>query len=222
MKYKNGLNFGWRNAKNIKRLNTSTFREFNFNYRIINNNVTVYKFSSFYNYKFENFSTHKIKLSDRIKVVDQDKIKDDKEDWGEILSIALEKEFNNKFIEQLEYITKKGILLSLSEINRVLSITYNKNWKFVDKIYNYILDNNIELDSISYNFLILSSLQFEGFLSAFNFFEEASSFNIPQNLTVIIALYKETFLLETKQEIENYQFKLEFHARKYFSKDAMK
>ena len=197
------------------------FNFHNKNFTSNKNKAYVKNFSSFYKYKFEFFSSVKTKLIDKIKILNSNEINDFNEDWGEILAITLEKDSNEKFNNYLEYINNKAILLSCSDINRLLSIVYNKNSKILDKIHKYILGNNIQLDSISYNYLILNALQYRGFLPAYNLFLEASIYDITQNLSVIIALYKDLFLLVPEDEREKYYFNLEAHVKKYFNNDVV-
>lgn len=165
--------------------------------------------------------SEKLKIKEYITLVDSDQINDEKEDWGDVLALTLDKENTARFYQQFKYIVEKGIILSVSDINKILSYVYNKNAKIADKIYNYIIENNIQLDSISYNYLILSALQFKNIHSGFYLFIEASLFNIPQNLSVIIALYKELYTYGTDEEIKKYQGMLDTHVKKFYSNDVI-
>jgi hypothetical protein len=199
----------------------------NFSFKSGSNIFTNSSIMNTYTYlnknNFKNFSSNSehLKLKDKIKVVDSDEISDDKEDWGEILSLNLEKENYMKFSENFKYISKKGIVLNLSEINKILSCVYNKNIKVLDTIYNYVCDKNIILDSISYYYLILSYLQFKNFQSAFEFFFQASMLGVPQNLSVIIAMYREINNLESDEEKVKFTAILEEHVKKYYSNEAI-
>ena len=62
------------------------------------------------------------------------------------------------------------MLLTPEEANSVLSNVFNKNEKLVDQIYEYILDKNIEMDSMTFYYLILSALNFGSFVKAYNLF----------------------------------------------------
>jgi hypothetical protein len=196
-------------------------------------NFSRYKFTAqdsfmiryFSNSSMINFYTLKLKkftsLKERVKLVESNEINDEKEDWGEILALNLEKENTTKFYEHIKYISKKNINLTCSDINKLLSFAYNKNSKVVDKIYNHVIDNSIQLDSISYNYMILSALQFKNFHSAFYFFIEASIFNIPQNLTVIIALYKDLYTFGNEEDREKYSTIIDTHVKKFYSNDVV-
>jgi hypothetical protein len=190
---------------------------------IFTNSSIMNTYTYFNKNNFKNFSSNSehLKLKDKIKVVDSDEISDDKEDWGEILSLNLEKENYMKFSENFKYISKKGIVLNLSEINKILSCVYNKNIKVLDTIYNYVCDKNIILDSISYYYLILSYLQFKNFQSAFEFFFQASMLGVPQNLSVIIAMYREINNLESDEEKVKFTAILEEHVKKYYSNEVI-
>jgi hypothetical protein len=155
-------------------------------------------------------------LKEKIKVVNADEVSDDKEDWGEIIALNLEKENYSKFYENLKYISNKGVVLSLSEINKLLSFVYNKNIKVTDTIYNYVCDKNILLDSVSYYYMIMSYLQFKSFNLAFEFFFQASMLGVPQNLSVIIAMYKEINNLENDEDRVKFTAILEESVKKYY------
>ncbi len=174
-------------------------------------------------YKFKHFSSsfEHLKLKDKIQVVDVDEISDEKEDWGDILSLNLEKENYLKFHENFKYITKKGIILNLLEINKILSCVYNKNIKVLDTVYNYVCDKNIILDSVSYYYLILSYLQFKNFQSAFEFFFQASMLGVPQNLSVIISMYKEINVLESDEEKVKFSAIIDEHVKKYYNSEVI-
>jgi len=148
--------------------------------------------------------------------VNADEVSDDKEDWGEIIALNLEKENYSKFYENLKYISNKGVVLSLSEINKLLSFVYNKNIKVTDTIYNYVCDKNILLDSVSYYYMIMSYLQFKSFNLAFEFFFQASMLGVPQNLSVIIAMYKEINNLENDEDRVKFTAILEESVKKYY------
>lgn len=155
-------------------------------------------------------------MKEKIKVVNADEVSDDKEDWGEIIALNLEKENYSKFYENLKYISNKGVVLSLSEINKLLSFVYNKNIKVTDTIYNYVCDKNILLDSVSYYYMIMSYLQFKSFNLAFEFFFQASMLGVPQNLSVIIAMYKEINNLENDEDRVKFTAILEESVKKYY------
>ena len=222
-------------GQNSKILNLEKISEFS-DRRILNPKNLI-KFNNFYsnsnfkkNSNFNNmFLTNtiskcfseKLKLKERIRVVSVDEINDEKEDWGEIMAVNLEKEKMSNFYDNLKYLKDKNIILSLNEINRLLSLVYNRNIKAVDSIYNYVQEKNIHLDSISYHYIVSSHLQFKNFHSAFDFFFQASLFNIPQNLSVIVALYKDLCFLPNEDEKLKYQSIIENHVKKFYSEDAL-
>jgi hypothetical protein len=191
-----------------------TYSDSNFKKKSIFNNFFLKSANS------KSFS-EKLKLKERIKVVNTDEISDEKEDWGEVMAVNLEKEKMTNFYDNIKYIRDKNIKLSLEEINRLLSLVYNKNIKAVDSIYSYIQEKNIQLDSISYHYLVTSNLQFKNFHSAFEYFFQACLFNIPQNLSVIVALYKDLGLLANEEEKLKFHNIIENHVKKYYSEDAL-
>jgi len=52
----------------------------------------------------------------------------------------------------------------------LISLIFEKNEKLIDIVYEYILDKNIEMDSMSFYYLIMSALNFNSFVKAYNLF----------------------------------------------------
>lgn len=186
-----------------------------------NSIVNTYTYLNKNNFKHFSSSHEHLKLKDKIQVVDIAEISDEKEDWGDILSLNLEKENYMKFYENFKYVTNKGIVLNMSEINKILSCAYNKNIKVLDTVYNYVCEKNIILDSVSYYYLIMSYLQFKNFQSAFEFFFQASMLGVPQNLSVIISMYKEISILESDEEKVKFTAIMDEHVKKYYNGEVI-
>lgn len=202
---------------NTKKLPIKSFvfrLKFSYKYNYQNKNL-------FYKSEAKNFSSEKLKLKERVQILESKDIIDEKEDWGEILALSLEKENTSRFNEHIKYIKSKNLVLSCSELNRVLSVVYNKNETVVDTIYNYIIEHNIKQDSISYNYFILSSLQFKSYHFAIDHVVEATIFNIPQNLSVIITLYKELYKLVNVEDRQKYLNVIDSHVKKFYSHDVI-
>lgn len=204
-------------------LNTLTLkrsiRQNIFSFTSLNRNFNRIGFK--YHSNSKGFS-EKVKLKDRIKLIDYEEMEIEKEQWGELLSASVEKENLTKFHEQINYIKQKKIPLTTQEINKILQIIYTKYPKEVDLLHDWIDDNNLQMDSITYHFLIMSSIKFKGFNSAFNLFFRAHLFNIPQNLSVIIALCKELSNLKNTSEKMKYKNFIQIHVRKYYSTEVTK
>lgn len=173
-----------------------------------------------YSYKMNHFS-EKLNIKQKIELVDIDMINEEKEDWGELLSLSLVKENYMKFQEQLNCIIKQGVTLELSDLNKIISLVYTKNVKTVDLIRNYIYDKSIPIDSITYYYFISSYLQFKNFKLAFEIFFEAYKLNVPQNISVIISLNKEINLIENEEEKIKFQAIVDEHVKKFYPDDVI-
>jgi len=166
--------------------------------------------------------SEKIKLKDRIKLVDYDDMEIEKEQWGELLATSVEKENISRFYDQLEYMKQKKILLTIAEINKILQIIYIKYPQAVDLLHDWIDDNNLQMDSITYHFLIMSAIKFKGYRNAFNLFFRAHLFNIPQNLSVIITLSKNLNVIKNATEKMKYKNFIQIHVKKFHSVEIYK
>ncbi len=186
--------------------------------RILKINFTTCR--PFYFYKMNRFS-EKINIKQKIELVDSDTIKEEREDWAEVLSLSLIKENYMKFQDQLNCIIKKGVTLQTSELNKILSLVYTKNIKTVDSVRNYIYEKSIPIDSITYFYFISSYLQFKNFKLAFEIFFEAYKLNIPQNISVIISLNKEINMIENDDEKIKFQAIVDEHIKKFYSDDVI-
>lgn len=158
-------------------------------------------------------------IKDRIRLVDIKEVGiDTPENWSEQIVYRLERENFQNLPESIKYISDKNIILNIDDINKMLSLVYNKNSKSVELIRNYVNEKNIHLDSISFHYLILSALKYQTFNEAYDLFVESSISGITQNLTVITALLKALSKLET-QEIQKYKSFIMGHCEKYFTKE---
>lgn len=144
----------------------------------------------------------KIKLKNRISLIDVDDVETSKDQWGELICVSLEKENIRKFFKHIEAITKSNIILNSKYINKIFSLIYNKNPKAVQKLYDYIDEKSIPIDSLSYYFLIMSAIQNKKTNLAFNFLLQASLFQTPMNLTVILSLFQQ---IEKTKETDPYR-----------------
>jgi hypothetical protein len=162
----------------------------------------------------------KIHIKEKISLVESDSVGNENEDWGELLSSNISKEHLNKFFDGITTISKKNIILSSSDINKILSSCYTKNIKVVDSIYNYICDKNIPLDSIAYYYLISANLQFKNFPTAFELFNQASILGITHNLSVLISICKEANNHSNEEERNRFLTIIVEHARKNYEEDV--
>jgi hypothetical protein len=173
-------------------------------------------------FSFRNLSTnldlnHMIK--ERIRIVDVDEVGiDTSENWTEQIVFRLEKENFQNFPESIKYLSDKNIILNVNEINKILSLIFNKNNKSIDILKEYINEKNITLDSISFHYLILSALKFKSFNDAYDLFVESSITGISQNLSVITALLKALSKMGS-DDIAKYKGFIVAHYEKYYTKD---
>ena len=166
--------------------------------------------------------SEKVKLKDRIKLVDYDDMEIEKEQWGELLTTSVEKENISRFYDQIEYIRQKKISLTIAEINKILQIIYTKYPQAVDLLHDWVDDHNLQMDSITYHFLIMSAIKFKGYRNAFNLFFRAHLFNIPQNLSVIITLCKNLNGVKNATEKMKYKNFIQIHVKKFHSVEIYK
>jgi hypothetical protein len=170
--------------------------------------------------KHDENTTDNIKLiKDRIKLVDVDEVGiDTVEHWTEQITYFLEKENFKRFEDAIRYLRNKNIPLTVNEINKFLPLVYNKSSKSMDLLIEYINEKNIRPDSISFHYLILSTLKFKSFKEAYELFVEGTIFGITQDLTVItcllIALSK-----QPKTEWDKYKPIIQSHYEKYYTKE---
>lgn len=183
-----------------------------------NNNLRILRSS--YNYS----TTESVmKLKEKIKVVDSEEMGlQNAEQWAEQITFYLEKENFTCFNDSIEMISKKNIILNLNDMNKLLSLTYNKNRRSLEIIYNYIEENNIQLDSLSFYYLIMSALEYNKINCAYNLFVEASIFKVPQNLSVIIGLYSALIKKQDREKWRNYKLFIDNHLNEYYPLDVIK
>jgi hypothetical protein len=130
----------------------------------------------------------------------------------------LEKDNYKNFEDSMRYVDSKSIFLNTNEINKILSLVYNKNRKSVDILTTYINDKNIKLDTFSFHYLILSALKYKDFKIAYDLFVESSILGIVQNLTVISALLTSISKMP-KEDLDRYKTFIFSHCEKYFTAD---
>jgi hypothetical protein len=158
-------------------------------------------------------------IKERIRLVDIDEVGiDTAENWTEQILYKLEKENFQQFPDSINYLSNKNIILNVDEINKILSLIFNKNSKSIDLLKEYINEKNIRLDAISYHYLILSALKYKTFKDAYNLFEESSISGISQNLTVITALLKALTKVEG-EDVAKYKTFIMSHSEKYYTKE---
>lgn len=164
----------------------------------------------------------KLNFTNNIQILDlQESDVKNEAKWMELLTFYLEKDRHSKFFETLEFIINKNVQFSGENVNKILSKVYNKSIKSVDSLYEYILDNEIQLDSFGFYYLIMSNLKYRGFSSAYSIFVQANLFQVPQNLTVIVALYSELYNEETIQDRFLCKTFIDSHVEKYYSKEVI-
>jgi hypothetical protein len=163
----------------------------------------------------------KINIKGKISLVESDSVVNENEEWAELLCSNISKEHLNKFFDGVTTISKKNIILTTSDINKILSACYIKNIKAVDTIYNYICDKNIPLDSIAYYYLISANLQFKNFSAAFELFNQASILGVTHNLSVLISLCKEANNHSNEEEKIRFVGIIVEHAKKNYGEDVI-
>jgi hypothetical protein len=167
---------------------------------------------------FKQFSViERMKLKEKIQMVNVSEKETSRDLWGDMIYVSLEKESINKFFDNIKIVSSGDIILALKDINKILSLLYNKNNKAVEILYEYIQDKEIQLDAMSYYYLIMSSIHFKKINLAFHYFFQANMFNIPQNLTVIIALLKEIEKVEKKEIKRNFMTLIKNHIDTFYN-----
>lgn len=192
---------------------------------ILKNRTSLFSFNNslkFCNLRMSRSFSEKVKLKDRIKLIDFDEMEIENEQWGELLVTSVEKENIARFYEQIDYIKQKKIMLKITEINKILQIVYNKYPKAVDILHDWIDDNNIQMDSITYHYLTMSALKFKGLNYAFNLLFRAHLFGTPQNLSIIINLCKEMNKMKNSNERMKYKNFLQIHVKRFYSNEVVK
>ena len=183
-------------------------------------NINRYKFIYLFSNRFTTLLTDSDPLKqikDRIKIVDVDEVGiDTSENWTDKMVYYLEKDNYKNFEDSMRYVSSKAIILNTDEINKILSLVYNKNRKSVDFLTSYINEQNIKLDTFSFHYLILSALKIKDFKFAYDIFVQSCILGIVQNLTVISALLTSISKLE-KEEIDNYKIFIFNQCERYFT-----
>jgi hypothetical protein len=172
---------------------------------------------------FRNFCTLDMNqmIKDRIRLVDIEEVGiDTAENWTEQIVYRLERENFQSFPDSIKYVSDKNIILNVNEINKILSLMFNKSSQSIDLLRNYINDKNIVLDSISFHYLILSALKYKTFKDAYDLFVESSISGITQNLTVITALLKALSKIDSP-DAAKYKSFITNHCEQYFTKEDL-
>lgn len=196
----------------------------------INNNNNSKSNRNFLKSTFYNFSLiEKLKLKDKIEIAEEivDTITfNNKDGYLEEFYFLLEKENYQNFIllfQKIKLSNNNEInntleALNIDAINKIFSFTYNKNREILELVYEYVLDKNIVMDSLSFYYLIFSALKYKGINSAYNLFVEATLFNIPLDLSVLTSLYSHISLIEDKELREKRKKFVDDHLVKFYNK----
>lgn len=222
VKHKN-QSFTQVSRKNIKENYINSFvGHCRINSNFYNNNNNNNSNKSLFEIQKKNFSiVEKIKLSEKIKLVDISEVINESTEFAfDQLQFYLSKENFKKFIEDFQSYSQKGIVFDLNSLNVLMGGCYSKNFKAIELIQDYIYEKSIRLDSLGYTYLILAILKNQGFEKAYNLFIEASIFGIQQNLTVIVSLLSEIDNAKVVEKNKCINFILH-HIQKFYASEVV-
>lgn len=158
----------------------------------------------------------KVNLEDRIKLVDDKDVDIKNEDFAENICTAIENESYQRCNEYLSFMEERKIKLKTRELNQILSMIYMKHFDLMETVRGYIMNFDIEMDSMSYNYSIIAYLYNKQFTQAYEQFCRADELNVPQNLSVIIALLKELSILQFENYLK-YTKTIDDHVERFYS-----
>jgi len=201
----------------------SHYKAYNTINNLNNSSIKLAKNRNIFNTQKSFFSiTEKLKLQDKIRIVDITEVMENSTEYAfEQLQFFLSKENFKGFIEDFQNYSQKGIFFDIDKLNVLMGLCYTKSFKIIQLIQEYIYEKNIRLDSLGYNYVILSTLKNNGFEKAYNLFIEASIFGIQQNLNVIVSLLSEIDNSDISDKNQCINFILH-HLQKFYSEEVLK
>lgn len=109
--------------------------------------------------------------------------------------------------------------LSIDKLNEILSYEHMMPLKTLKFIFNYILVNEIALDTISYHYIIRFLLKHEGFLSAYRVMLNALNREVLIDYSTLSILYEEALMTANNKNRKKQIFSIKSISLMYFGKE---